>query len=453
MKNLETVNTFNTQSYVDAIRSTKLGRQTGRLTAIHGGVIEASGCDVHQGELVEIIQAKDGSRITAEVVGLRDERILLMPFSPVHGLCLNSTVVPLNQSLKIPVGDDLLGRVVDPLGNVLDQHQAIQPKAQSSSFAEPINPLDRTPIEKPLATGVKALDLFCPLGQGQRIGIMAGSGVGKSTLLGMMAQHTEADVIVIGLIGERGREVGDFIRDSLGEEGLSRSVVVVAAAEQPAVLRRQAAFSATSIAEWFRAQNKNVLLIMDSITRFAMAQREIGLSIGEPIGTRGYPPSVFSLLPPLLERGGAVDNQGSITSVFTILVEGDDINEPVADHMRSILDGHVVLSRDLAAKGHFPAIDIQHSISRLSNTLLDAEQKHTVKAIRRSLSTYISSQDLIDLGAYEPGRNPELDSAIRMKNQFDELLSQTPSETSDFIQTWSRAKELVNQLENGTVES
>jgi len=262
----------------------------------------------------------------------------------------------------------------------------------------------------------------------------------------MMAKSTQADIIVIGLIGERGREVGDFIQESLGEDGLKRSVVVVAAAEQPAVLRRQAAFSATTIAEWFRAQNKHVLLIMDSITRFAMAQREIGLSTGEPIGSRGYPPSVFSMLPPLLERGGALNHQGSITSIYTILVEGDDINEPVADHMRSILDGHVVLSRELAAKGQYPAIEIQHSISRLSGYLLSKTQQSYAQKIRASLGVYQASQDLIELGAYQAGRNPELDQAVQLKPRLDKFLAQSANTASRWEDTWAQAKQLAETI-------
>lgn len=441
---------LDSSAYVSALIPMVMGRQTGRLTAIHGGVLEASGCDVHQGELVEIIQAKGGdARVKAEVVGLRDERILLMPFSSPQGLCLNSTVVPLDRSLNVPVGEGLLGRVIDPMGAPLDDLGELEYEAQASSFSEPINPLARSQIKTVLETGVKAIDVFCSLGVGQRIGIMAGSGVGKSTLLGMMASHTNADVIVIALIGERGREVGDFIRENLGEEGLARAVVVVAAAEQPAVLRRQAAFSATTIAEWFRRKNKNVLLIMDSITRFAMAQREIGLSTGEPIGARGYPSSVFAQLPPLLERGGAIKNQGAITSVYTVLVEGDDLNDPVADHMRSILDGHVVLSRDLASRGHYPAIDIQNSISRLANAILSEERKSIATGLRSAMSLYASSQDLIELGAYEPGRNLVLDEVISMKPQLDAMVTQTPQHSSSLEQSWSIAEKLEKSLSQG----
>ena len=435
---------LNIDNYLSSIQSLKLGRKTGKLTAIYEGVLEASGCDVLQGELVEIIQARGSARVVAEVVGLRDNRILLMPFGSSHGLCLNSEVLPLQRSLTVPVGKALLGRVIDPLCKPLDHKGLLEFESYQHCYSDPINPLDREPITVALNTGVKAIDIFTPLGRGQRIGIMAGSGVGKSTLLGMMAANTNAEVVVIALIGERGREVGDFIHDCLGEEGLSRAVVVVAPAEQPAVLRRQAAFTATTIAEWFRKSNCHVLLIMDSITRFAMAQREIGLSTGEPIGARGYPPSVFSLLPPLLERGGALKNQGSITSIFTVLVEGDDINEPVTDHMRSLLDGHVVLSRELAGRNHYPAIDIQHSVSRLSSKLIAKGMAKIVAGLRKSIAIYSSSQDMIELGAYEAGKNSELDIAVKTKPLLDELLTQTPLEQIRSEDAWKQASLIAN---------
>ncbi len=432
--------------YINSIQSAKLGRKSGRLTAIYEGMLEASGCDVLQGELVEIIQARGNARVVAEVVGLRDNRILLMPFGSANGLCLNSEVLPLQKVLTVPVGNALLGRVIDPLCNPLDQKGPLKCDGHRPSYSAPINPLHREPIVHALNTGVKAIDIFTPLGRGQRIGIMAGSGVGKSTLLGMMAANTDADVVVIALIGERGREVGDFIYDCLGDKGLQRAVVVVAPAEQPAVLRRQAAFTATTIAEWFRKANRHVLLIMDSITRFAMAQREIGLSTGEPIGARGYPPSVFSLLPPLLERGGALKGEGSITSLFTVLVEGDDINEPITDHMRSLLDGHVVLSRELAGRNHYPAIDVQHSVSRLTGKLIKNEKQTIVAQLRKTLAIYSSSQDMIELGAYEAGKNIELDVAVSAKPMLDKLLIQNPAESIQAEDAWKEANTLATYI-------
>ena len=429
--------------YVSCVRDAELTRQTGRLVSIHGMILEASGCDVHLGELVKISQEKGGISVLAEVVGLENDRILLMPFQSVHGLSLNSVVAPLASSLHVPVGDGLLGRVIDPMGEPLDNLGALTRVQNRYTQAAPINPMMRKPISQPLYTGISSIDLFCPLGLGQRIGVMAGSGVGKSTLLGMLARHSDADVIVIALIGERGRELNDFLRDALGESGLAKAVVVIAAAEQTAVMRKQTAYTATTIAEHFRAEGKDVLLIMDSITRFAMAQREIGMSIGEPVGTRGYPPSVFALLPPLVERSGSIFEQGSITSVYTVLVEGDDLNEPVTDHMRSILDGHLVLTRELADMGHYPAVDIQASLSRLSNSLLTKERREIAQQIRRSITIHNASKDLIDMGAYEKGRNVELDNAIEQLPAIKKLLRQNSAESVPSDHSWSTAKAIA----------
>ncbi|MDG9930388.1 MULTISPECIES: FliI/YscN family ATPase [Pseudomonas] len=423
-----------------------LCRRVGRLTAIQGMVLEATGLDVRLGELVDIMPARGGAVVVAEVVGLRGDQTLLMPHGAVDGLCLSSEVTARGETASIPVGDALLGRVLDATCEPLDDLPLPKGLQRKPRFVAPINPLHRAPIQKALVTGVKAVDVFIPLGRGQRVGIFAGSGVGKSTLLGMMSKYAEADVIVIALIGERGREVGDFIRDSLGPEGLKKAVVIAAAAEQPAVLRRQAAYTATTIAEWFRAQGRHVLLIMDSITRFALAQREIGLATGEPMGSRGYPPSVFSLLPPLMERAGALMGQGSITGVYTVLVEGDDMNEPVADHMRAILDGHIVLSRAIAARGQWPAIDVMHSISRLAGALRDAEQKHTVERICSALGTYQQSADLIELGAYESGSHPVLDRMIALKPKLDDLLKQAPDQHVPVEHSWQAAQGLAQRL-------
>lgn len=429
--------------HIAAIRKAKLVQDTGRIRAVHGLVIEAAGCDVHLGELVEILPARGGPRVLAEVVGLHEERIQLMPFSPTEGLCLQSRIKPLGTAFRVPAGNLLLGRVITPLGEALDDLGSVQAADLIPSLGKPINPLHRSPINNKLVTGVRAVDTFAPLGRGQRLGIFAGSGVGKSTLLGMLARHSDADVIVIALIGERGREVGDFLRESLGEQGLKRAVLVAASADQPAVLRRQAAYTATAIAEWFRSAGQHVLLIMDSVTRFAMAQREIGLATGEPMGSRGYPPSVFGLLPPLLERAGALAGQGSITAVYTVLVEGDDMNEPVADHMRAILDGHIVLSRELAARNHYPAIDVLHSLSRLSGSLLTKEQQSQVDTIRQSIATYSSSSDLVELGAYQAGSNAMLDSAIKAKPEIDKFLKQPPDVNFPADTLWKAAAEVT----------
>lgn len=433
-------------SVASQLQRVSLCRRLGRLTAIQGMVLEAAGLDVRLGELVDIIPARGGEAVTAEVVGLRSDHTLLMPYGPVEGLCLASEVVARGEAYSVAVGEQLLGRVLDATCQPLDDLPLSKALTRKPRFVAPINPLHRAPIRKPLVTGVKAVDVFIPLGRGQRIGIFAGSGVGKSTLLGMMSQYADADVIVIALIGERGREVGDFIRDSLGPEGLRKAVVIAAAAEQPAVLRRQAAYTATTIAEEFRAQGKHVLLIMDSITRFALAQREIGLSTGEPMGSRGYPPSVFALLPPLMERAGALIGQGSITGVYTVLVEGDDMNEPVADHMRAILDGHIVLTRQAAARGHYPAIDVLHSISRLAGVLRTAEQRLLVERLRSALGTYHNSEDLIELGAYEKGSHPVLDKMIELKPEIDVLLRQSPEEHIAAEKAWQSVRQLVQKL-------
>lgn len=421
-------------------------RRLGRLTAIQGLVLEASGLDVRLGELVDVVPARGGDAVVAEVVGLRSEGVLLMPYGPVEGLCLDSEVLARGVPYEVPVGEGLLGRVLDATCQPLDDLPLPAALRHRPRTTPPINPLHRAPIDKVLATGVKAVDVFTPLGRGQRMGIFAGSGVGKSTLLGMLAKHSDADVIVIALIGERGREVGDFIRDSLGPEGLKRAVVIAAAAEQPAVLRRQAAYTATAIAEDFRQRGRHVLLIMDSITRFALAQREIGLSTGESMGSRGYPPSVFALLPPLLERAGALAGQGSITGIYTVLVEGDDMNEPIADHMRAILDGHVVLSRDVAARGHYPAIDVLHSISRLAGALRSADQTAQAGRLSGALAAYRDKEDLITLGIYERGVNALLDKTIELKPEIDALLRQAPSEHVTPEASWKTVKAMADKL-------
>lgn len=434
---------------LDRLSKARLCSRTGRLRAIHGLVLEATGLDVQLGELVDILPARGGNSVLAEVVGLRNDHTLLMPYASVDGLCLSSEVVASGNTNAIPVGYELLGRVIDAGGNPLDDGPSLSSLNKEHRFQNPINPLHRRPIQDLMVTGVRAVDLFMPLGRGQRIGIMAGSGVGKSTLLGMMSRHAQADITVIALIGERGREVGDFLRDSLGAKGLKGAVVVVASAEQPAVMRRQAAYTATGIAEWFRSQGKHVLLIMDSITRFAFAQREIGLATGEPMGSRGYPPSVFGLLPPLLERAGAVNGQGSITGVYTVLVEGDDMNEPVADHMRAILDGHIVLSRELASRGHYPAIDIQNSISRLAGALCKDTRKEQIERVRQALSAFRSAEDLIQLGAYEAGSSALLDTMIGMEADMNNLLRQSPDQYSSPENSWAICTDFTSKLQRG----
>ena len=438
---------IDSKPYENAALKVELRQKNGMLTGIRGGLLEAAGCDVKQGELVEVRSACKEKIIFAEVVGLKNNSILLMPFDDISGLCLQSEVKPLNDSLKIPVGRQLLGRIIDPIGNFLDGQQSVS-RAKEINTMLPINPLERQPITEFLETGISALDIFCPLGKGQRIGIFAGSGVGKSTLLGMLAKHTHSDINVIALIGERGREVLEFINNVLGDKGMEQSVVVIATAEQPALIRKQAAYTATKIAETFRKEGKDVLLIMDSITRFAMAQREIGIATGEPVGARGYPPSVFSVLPQLMERGGAILDAGSITTVLTVLVEGDDHNEPISDHMRSLLDGHIVLSRDLASRNIYPAIDILNSLSRLNTNLLSENQLTISNYLRKQLSIYQESKDLIDFGAYEKGDNSDIDKAMEIYELLVEVVKQSPRESHASEESWKKAQSIANLRSN-----
>lgn len=428
------------------LRGADLCQPIGRLSAIKGLLVESTVLDVSLGDLVSIRPSPNAPELIAEVVALQSQRLVLMPYGEVHGLSLKSHVLPCHSGFTVPVGNALLGRVLDARCLSLEGTELPPNLPRQALNSSPLNPLQREPIEHVLMTGVKAIDAFVPLGRGQRIGIFAGSGVGKSTLLGMICAHTEAEVIVIALIGERGREVGDFIRNSLGAEGLKRAVVIAAPAEQAAVLRRQAAYSATTIAEWFRAQGRHVLLIMDSITRFALAQREIGLATAEPIGSRGYPASVFARLPPLLERAGALKGQGSITAIYTVLVEGDDMNEPIADHMRAILDGHIVLDRHTAERGHYPAIDVLQSISRLAGTLRSTQQQRDIERIRRGLAAYKRCEDLIDLGVYEAGSQALLDTMITLKSQIKDFLCQSITASCPLAQTWQAIHHLASQL-------
>lgn len=431
--------------YKEMLSEVQLTPQLGRLTAINGVVLEASGCKVQHGELVEITHARSGVVSFAEVIGLKGQTIFLMPYGDIEGLCLDSTVKSTGDAFSVPVGSELLGRVINPLGEPIDEKGSITASSFLSSHGVHINPLAREPIVEPVITGVKAIDTFIPLGKGQRIGIFSGSGVGKSTLLGMIAKYSQVDVIVIALIGERGREVGDFIRQNLGDESLHRSVLVIATAAEPAVMRRQAAFTATTVAEWFRSQGKNVLLIMDSITRFVTAQREIALSVGEPMGSRGYPSSALALLPPLVERAGNIYNQGSISAVYTVLVEGDDFNEPISDSMRSILDGHIMLDRVLVTRSHFPAIDVLQSISRLNKFLQSKDQQKQVNRIRSLISTYEESREMIEMGLYVSGSNRDIDLAVTLKEEISVFLKQSEDEFSGKELTWGKLEKIYKK--------
>lgn len=416
--------------YLATINGAELTRRIGKVLDFNGLVIEANGPDVFLGELCEVYPRRVSTPVPAEVVGFRNGRVLLMPYGNTHGIALESDIVAQGRTLGIPVGDNLLGRVIDAFSRPLDGGPVPRYADEYPLHREPINPLEREPITKILETGVRAIDGLLALGKGQRTGIFAGSGVGKSTLLGMLARNVKADVNVIAMIGERGREVWDFINDSLGKNGLARSVVVVATADQPALVRTHAVHAATAIAEHFRDQGKDVLMIMDSITRFAMAQREIGLAIGELPASRGYTPSVFGILPQILERGGRLRNSGSVTAIYSVLVEGDDMNDPVADHMRALLDGHIVLSRELANRGHYPAIDVPQSVSRLMPKLVNDDTARDARRILELISRYESSRDLIDMGAYKEGANSKLDEAVRSMPDIDNLLCQTTMEIS-----------------------
>lgn len=432
------------QPYQQAIRSTEFIRRIGHIAHFYGLVLESNGPEAFHGERCEIYPSPHGKPIPAEVVGIKEGKVLLMTYGETRGIGIGSEVIATGKAVDVPVGAQLLGRVIDAFGHPLDGKQALIPSQSYPLYAEPVNPLLRPRIDRILETGVRVIDTILTVGRGQRVGIFAGSGVGKSTLLGMIARQMDADVNVIALIGERGREVLDFIELNLGETGLARSVVVVATSDQPALVRAHAAFGATAIAEYFRDQGKDVVLTMDSITRFAMAQREIGLAAGEPPTARGYTPSVFALLPRLLERGGTSISGGSITAFYTVLVEGDDINDPVSDSLRAILDGTVVLSRELANRGHYPSIDLLHSTSRLFRNLSDKAQQNDALALIELLSCYHSSQDMIEIGAYREGSNPLLDHAIGCMQQINEFLRQDVDETGSRADAFRQLHEIIS---------
>jgi flagellum-specific ATP synthase len=410
-------------SYHDRLSRVDPYRLNGRVVQVIGLVIEAQGPEAQVGELCHVHVSRHEAPVPAEVVGFREGRTLLMPLGELRGIGPGNEVVATGHPVRVGVGEALLGRVVDATGEPIDGKGPIEVEARISLHADPPPPLQRRRIDQQLDLGVRAMDAMVPCGRGQRLGVFAGSGVGKSSLMGMIARSTTADVNVIALIGERGREVLEFIERDLGEEGMRRSVVVVASSNESAVKRIGAAFAATAIAEFFRDRGRDVLLMMDSVTRFAMAQREIGLAIGEPPATRGFTPSVFALLPRLLERAGTSD-VGTITGLYTVLVEGDDMNEPIADAVRGILDGHVVLSRALAHRNHYPAIDVLASISRLQGELLTPEQARAAGIIRETLATYREREDLVSIGAYAPGTDPRVDYAIAKKPEIDRFLQQ-----------------------------
>jgi flagellum-specific ATP synthase len=415
------------QQFREQLGLVKLPEKIGRVAQVTGLVIESEGPDVALGDVCRIQSGRDRSETLAEVVGFRDHRILLMPLGEMNHVHAGCEVVASALSSAVPVGEGLIGRVIDGLGQPIDRRGPLLATFKRGLKNLPPNPLLRQQIAHPFQTGVKAIDIFAPMGRGQRLGIFSGSGVGKSTLLGMMARGAESDVNVIALVGERGRELREFIERDLGEEGMARSVIVVSTSDQPALVRLRAAQLATSIAEHFRDNGSKVLFMMDSVTRFAMAQREIGLAVGEPPSSRGYTPSVFSLLPRLLERTGNGE-RGSITAFYTVLVEGDDMNEPIADAVRGILDGHIVLSRALATANHFPAIDVLESVSRLVREISSAAELEVTARARDLLALYRKHEDLISIGAYAKGTNPKLDLAIEKHELLTRFLRQNVDE-------------------------
>lgn len=413
---------INMEKYRAAIESSKPIRLHGKVTQVVGLVIEGYCPDSSVGTICEI-RPQEGAPIPAEVVGFRNSKTLLMPLGELRGVGLDSLITVRRDKASMGVGPLLLGRVIDGLGKPIDDKGPLRVEEEYPIYAAPVNPMTRTPIRKPLDLGIRSINGLLTCGQGQRVGIMAGSGVGKSTLLGMIARYTEADVNVIALIGERGRELREFIEKDLQEQGLKKSVVVVATSDQPPLVRMRGAYIATTIAEYFQKQGKKVLLMMDSATRFAMAMREVGLAIGEPPTTKGYTPSVFAALPKLLERTGNF-TEGSITGLYTVLVEGDDFNEPISDSMRSILDGHIILSRSLAARNIYPPIDVMASASRVMSDVASKEHQELAGKFKETLATYRQSEDLINIGAYKAGSNPGIDYALSKIKGMDLFLKQ-----------------------------
>jgi len=414
------------QYKVDGLKSRPIA--SGKLVRVVGLTLEATGCKAPIGSLC-LVETMSG-QMEAEVVGFSGDNLFLMPSEQITGILPGARVTPMTSESGIPVGMELLGRVIDGVGNPLDGLGPLYTEHRASFNAEPINPLARKPISEPLDVGLKAINGLLTVGKGQRIGLFAGSGVGKSVTLGMMTRGTTAQVVVVGLIGERGREVKEFIEEILGEDGRKRSVVVAAPADASPLMRLKGCQTALTVAEYFRDQGLDVLLLMDSLTRFAQAQREIALSVGEPPATKGYPPSVFAKLPALVERAGnGSDEQGSITAFFTVLTEGDDLQDPIADASRAILDGHVVLSREMADAGHYPAIDVEKSVSRVMPQITTEEHVLMSKAVRQVLSICRKNQDLVSIGAYKPGTDPAIDSAFTLKPKLDEYLQQKMKET------------------------
>lgn len=416
-------------------------RYSGKVTKVVGLTIEAEGPETHVGALCHI-KSRNNKTVLAEVVGFKDKQVLLMPIGDMSGIGPGNQVIAADKDLEVGVGPSLLGRVLDGLGRPMDDGGPLEIEQYYPVNNMPPNPMTRPRIQQILPLGVKCIDGLLTVGKGQRMGIFAGSGVGKSTLMGMISRNTKADINVIALIGERGREVRDFLERDLGEEGLKRSVVVIATSDQPALIRLKGALVATAIAEYFRDCGKDVLLLMDSLTRFSMAQREIGLAVGEPPVTRGYTPSVYAMMPKLLERSGT-SSRGSITGLYSVLVDGDDMNEPITDTARGILDGHIALSRQLAHRNHYPAVDVLASISRVMNDIVEDSHKKSANELRRNLAVYRDAEDLINVGAYVKGSNPAIDKSIALNQGINDFLTQGTFERFTFTQTVELLKQSV----------
>lgn len=428
----------------NTINETNTIKPKGKIAKIVGLTIEALGPPAEIGEICTLKSPKSDKKIIAEVVGFSEKKVILMPLGEMEEIGPDWEVEADGGKLAVPVGNELLGRILDGLGNPIDGKGPLVCERRYPVFNSPPNPVERALIKRALPLGIKSIDALLTCGCGQRIGIFSGSGVGKSTLLGMIARNTKADINVIGLIGERGRELNAFIKNDLGEEGLKRSVIIVATSDKPPLVRTRAAFTATAIAEYFRDQGFDVLLMMDSLTRFAMAQREVGLAAGEPPVTKGYTPSVFAVLPKLLERAGT-SKKGSITGIYTVLVDGDDLNEPISDAVRGILDGHIVLSRTLASKNHYPAVDILASVSRLMNDVITKEHKMLAGRVKNVLSVYREAEDLINIGAYVKGNNPSIDEALKYIDKIQEFLKQEVDEKVDYHESLRKLEEIFKE--------
>ncbi len=441
------LNKIDFQKYIKAVDEVKTMRPEGRISQVVGLIAEGDSLGLGIGGLCSIIN-DHGQEIKAEVVGFKQEKALFMPYGDIRGISLGSRILPVSASPMVGVSDQLLGRVIDGMGNPIDSKGSIEATTEYYLYGKPVGPMERKPIKEALDVGVGAINSMITLGKGQRLAIMSGSGVGKSVLMGMMTKHTSADVVVIGLIGERGREVKDFVNDTLGEEGLKRAVVVAATSDAPPLTRIRGAYLATTIAEYFRDQGKNVLLMVDSITRFAMSSRDVGLAAGEPPTTRGYTPSFFVQIPVLLERAGSLESGGSITGIYTVLVEGDDLNDPVGDTVRSIVDGHIVLSRDLANRGHYPAIDILASVSRVMRDVSEPDHMALREKAINVMASYKNAEDMITIGAYVDGSDPQVDLAKKLMPRVNQFLRQTMGSKVDYkasVKGLKKALEIKNK--------